>query len=422
MLAILPNLSALKIGVFSREGWLNHLVLFLHDGIRSFNLSWFFRIQEGDQTLDTLFDDITDWAPLISELIVSAGRITESVDSSIAKLLSRLPHLETLRTNPYLLQQSVLNALASLQNLQTVQLTQGIRDYHETKYQMLNTNNAFPRLKILPLCGDLESICILLRSPNAFQNLLELNIRNEGEYELVHLHSLFDLIPHASPLLRRLTMTCNLLRGPVIGSVYSETLRPLTSLFHLEMLELESIRPIKLTTNQMVDIFGKCSCLTTLTLNTTLSAFSTLLTLDVLRLLSEACPQLVKLGLHVDARVIPSTPDLLHVHGFRNLRVLDLRTSPIHDPGCASLYLSRIIPSQCTLVVHSPHEMADEEVGVFFERWKEVKRLLPFFIQSHEDSQKAIRALRQERDELRAMLACRSRALGTEATATCHQI
>ncbi|KAH8113190.1 hypothetical protein DFH11DRAFT_1744574 [Phellopilus nigrolimitatus] len=422
MLSILPNLSVLKIGSLEldesldvHKGWSKHVLLFLHNRIRSLEIH-IEDVDEGDKSLDVLFDDITEWAPLISELTIEIGSGKEGVNSSVSNLISRLAFLKTLRISPYSLSQSVINSLASLQNLRTVQLIPDIMKYHEYKYQRLNTDSAFPLLKSIPLCGELGSICLLLKSPNAFQNLLELNISNEGKYELVHLHSLFDLIPHASPFLRKLTISCDPRKGPVIGSIHAEILRPLTSNSHLEILELDFARAIDLTASQMVDIFGKCGYLTTLTLNTGLSRFSdTTLTLDVLQWLSEACPQLVNLGLYVDARIIPSTPDLFHVHGFRNLRVLHFGTSPIHDPGCASLYLSRIIPSQCTLVVHPSYVITEKGVNVFVEHWKEVKKILPSCIQSYKDSQEAIQVLRQERD------AWRSRALGAEASAIRHR-
>ncbi|KAH8113189.1 hypothetical protein DFH11DRAFT_1744573 [Phellopilus nigrolimitatus] len=438
ILSILPNLSALKVvrlPLYEHEGWPKHLFLFLHGGIQSLDLE-IETVKQGDQALYLLFDDISEWCPMISELTINAGGDTIIVNFSISNFLSRLAYLKTFRINPCSLTQNVLNALASLQNLQTIQIIPIIFAYPPTKFQRLNTDGAFPQLKSIPLSGDLGSVCLLLGSPNAFQNLLELDLHdvdnhNEGTCELVHLYSLFNLIPRACPLLRRLAVKGNIVLEPQdepILFIHAENLKPLTSLPHLEMLKLDLIHPIDITNGQIVDTFGKCNSLTTLVLSTKplVWGFSTSLTLDVLLLLSEACPQLVELGLYVDAGVIPNTPDLLHVRGFRKLQILDLGASPIYDPENASLYLGSIIPSQCTFEVHSPPEMENEDMDVFFERWMEVKKLLPFFIQSHENSQKAIQALRQERDEqigsLRVeMLAWRSRALGSETTAICHQ-
>ncbi|KAH8113197.1 hypothetical protein DFH11DRAFT_1545300 [Phellopilus nigrolimitatus] len=382
ILPILPNLSSLKVEwlyLCGREGWPNHIFLFLHGGIQSLDLR-IGVIEEGDQPLDILFDDITERAPLISEFTIHVGSVTEN-ESSISKLLSRLVYLKTFTLDPFSPSQTMLNALASLQNLQTVQLISDIGAYSSTKFQKLNADGAFPRLKSIPLYCDLESVCLLLGSPNAFKNLLELDLRNadihkENTCELVHLYSLFNLIPRVCLLFRRLAVKGNTWSRVQDDPIQAENLRPLTLLSQLEMLKLDLAHPIDVTNNQLVDIFGKCNSLTTLVLNTRplVMRFSPSLTLDVLQLLSENCPQLIELGLYVDARVIPNTPDLLHARGFRNLQVLDLGASPIYDSGNVSLYLSRIIPSQCTFVISWSGGAQGRKTEGFIERWREVEK------------------------------------------------
>lgn len=309
------------------------------------------------------FPVLGDSAKQVTKLILSLDSKALSnssvLETSLPAFLSSFKGLVDLQVDRFSLRQKSIEILSTLSHLRF------IRTPHKGEWQKvvrsgLQDNTPSPAFKDLEVFfweGNAKGLTRLLNLPGAFIKLTVLDVIYTTSNNPAD-NSVADFIQAISYNCHELQKLY--LRGGRNTSKKTilnfEGLRPLSNLVKIEELLLDQMDMIDVTDAQLIGVIKHARYLKELSFllkgnhrNQPSNPITySHLTLNLISLLSESCPQLQKLSFPVDGAVTPA-PSVAPV--FHKLQILFLHHTILIDPATASIYLSMLLPDSCDIKI-----------------------------------------------------------------------
>ncbi|KLO14237.1 hypothetical protein SCHPADRAFT_927964 [Schizopora paradoxa] len=356
--------------------WLKFFIAFLHEGLQEL----YIQITEfaPDEALNLLEEAV--WrSPNITDLSITSIFFEQgdNIVASIASSLSTMHKLTQFKTGSCLLGPQILSTLDQLPNLRKVQ-------FYEDTYRQGHVPNGvlpqsilpdpFPQLVDLMLQCSLSELCRYLSlGSDIAPSLLILDIDVVSGFKPSTLQDTLDKIAEAFPLLEFLEITrredfiafegtAEDLEGAASPLMHSN-LVPLTSMRALKTFYLRCDGVVSMTNSELCQLLSQCPSLRRLDLNHEPMVLSpTDLTINVLPMLAQACPQLENLALYVNTEVERLDPASFDT--FKNLQEINFGISVVEDKYLITKLLTQFLPQSCKLVSKALFTPKEEEFFV----------------------------------------------------------
>ncbi|THH06416.1 hypothetical protein EW145_g4103 [Phellinidium pouzarii] len=370
--------------------------------------------------------ELVQHCPDLKSVIFDCDGPTRCMEETLVEFLPKLSRLEEV-TLPYLsITSAVTFALSNLPLLEKIAFVDYIIYPEDTEASSLDElrnflpvlhNNPFPSLKKLSLTANLSNLTAFLRKGIApcleFLSVKAVDLENEYSLQsfLTFLSEgrtrssltklVVDMVPYhadAHSVIRT--------NKEDVGNISFANLEPISCLSSLTYLRIFYHRACKVTDEELVTLVGSLPSLTNLTFcpDPCNLQEKPSLTLKVLPLLAARLPHLEELGLQVD---LDSTSELQEVSrptSFQKLTELNFGTSVVLSDGAdwknIALYLSRLLPSSCTITsgsyLWSPSmetAIGEEFPDVYLpeeceERWDKIADTMYLIIKGREEERK----------------------------------
>ncbi|KLO14233.1 hypothetical protein SCHPADRAFT_996698 [Schizopora paradoxa] len=372
----------------------------LHEDLREFTLNI---SEESPDEIVKFFEEVVWRSPNITNLDIetSLNDFNEDMKNSLISSISALRRLTTVAIYPGLLTAQLFSALQQLPDLQEVRdffsdsLSRAARITNETLPHTI-PSNAFPRLTRLTLhCSFAELYRYLSLGKGFAPRLRHLDIGVVSKFKPANLRIALLKIAETFPLLEHLRIiqtdcpSALVVERDPTGSKESlnrRSLNPLTRLRSLHTFILRCDEVVSMANDELCAILSQCTSLKYLILNhEPLALPTTELTLDVLPMLAQKCPQLLQLCLFVDTDV--EDAETVTSHTFEKMTSIDFGISPVHDKRVITKLLAQVLPEECILMSNPAHTSDIEALLVSPEdrktreerrkEWAEISQWIP---------------------------------------------
>ena len=174
------------------------------------------------------------------------------------------------------------------------------------------------------------------------------------------------------------------------------SLIPLAKLRSLKTFTLQCDEALSLTNNELCALLSQNPSLEHVLLNhEPLFLSPTELTIDVLPMLAESCPQLVELYLYLNTDV--EGPGSVPLFTFKHMERVSFGVSPVHDKHLITKLLARVLPETCEVrsnPLYLPNVEAlfttgpeDQYVrGVRRGEWAQISEWIPVLLDFHREA------------------------------------
>jgi hypothetical protein len=180
-------------------------------------------------------------------------------------------------------------------------------------------------------------------------------------------------------------------------------------------LEIVHQHSLNLSQDDLEDLALRWPSLETLNLNTEPFDFqSSNLTLEALLPFARHCPNLAHLGLFIDAssdRMPTTCSQNSPLPSFRRLHRLATGLSVINDPTTVAVYLSKILPLDCSIesgiIYEETLDLTEEQAATVAKRydlWAIASHLLPVLTSVRMEEQERAKEMKRELSELQARM------------------
>lgn len=347
-------------------------------------------------------------------------------------LLRGLPHLQRVSVPIYGLTPRLLTELSRLKHVSTINLTHPARAEPGNRADVAHffpalANDAFPALRSLSFSAQVEHAAQLLRSSLFPAQLAELHMKATVIATPDALQDLFSAIRDRCTSLVHLSVDYIIAPDsrltspppPLHDRPTIRTFRPLFSAQCIRTFELRWDYVLAVTDDDMEEFASSWPSLESLQFNPEPVPEPNVsgLNLRVLLPFARFCPNLRHLGLHVDARTIPSlapTPRSQSLPRFRRLETLAVGLSAIVKSEPVTLFLSQILPLGCSIVfglrwpdafdIAMEHALIPvpvrAELSTYHVRWNEVSKMLPIATKARMEEKTRIEVLERKMIEL----------------------
>lgn len=406
-LDILPNMHTL-----AWKGPLNLSVTFMHAGVKTFEI-WL-PDELWSSSLQPFFQDVAIRMPNIMNLNIKSDLAVQDFEDDLTDLIHRLPRLRSVTFPRFYTTTKVMEALSRVPNLGVIEFQyfeQGCGDSDDViPFTPSIEEGAFPALWDLSLSATFRDLARFFGLEFAPTNLTSLYIDSGIIETAASVHKLLCVVADSCQLLTDLSLT-SLRLEPMDGDEpYKITfahLKPVVKMGNLKTLDILHHYPLALKIEDIESLASSWPSLKSLILNNDPPhLLPSELTMEALLPFARHCPKLTHLGLFVDASRIPSVPAT--IASFKCLQRLSLGTSNIDDDKSAALYLSRVLPSGCSVDFgvtwkeeESPSNMVYKEVFERCKLWEKVGRLVPVLIKLRSEEKERLRVMESEMDDLR---------------------
>lgn len=383
---ILPRLRHLHLHPCT----LDSASLFLHSTLTSLTISH----AEKCPLLGALLSSLPTKTPGLANFSLHAD-VTHApaaeVEKSLAEALSKLPSLTSLHLPPWWVTPAIADTAASCPNLRDF-----LSSYTVAEWMTLDESAGFRSMMSTSLPADsfpsLTNLTIPMPFPRATKVLLQGDyfskltrfqvaspwIESPGAYR-----ALLATLSTRCPNLEILSLTMSPVYPPThdFAAITFEDLKPVTRLSGLQYLYLHYPRPLQITAEDVVAIARTLPSIAVLSLNPTPNIDDVSpLGVGVISPLLALCPKLYDLKLYMntaDEHIPPPPSDEASRRAaaasaeLTGLETLDAGSSSVSSPIAVAIFLSRVLPSRCSVDA--------SERGV--DAWAEVSRLIPAFRQ-----------------------------------------
>lgn len=370
------------------------------------------------------------------------------LEADVLVLLRGLLDLQRVSVPIYCLTPRLLTEVSRLERLVTITLGDPARAEPGSRADVAHFapaigGNAFPSLRSLSFSSQVADATQLLRTSLFPAQLTELHFKSIVTATPAALHDLFSAIRDRCTSLVQLSVDYIIAPDSPLASPPPpfhvrpslETFRPLFAARCLRAFELRWDYALNLSDDDIDEFAQSWPSLESLQLNSEPVPEDNGPTLTLRALLPFAmhCPHLRHLGLHVDARIVPSLPPShagspsayhppYHPHSrflsqpsvpmprFTRLRSLAVGLSAITKAEPVTLFLSQLLPLGCDVLCglrwpdafNIAMEHALVPVGVRAEmsaswvRWNEVAKLLPIATKARMEEKARFDALERQ--------------------------
>ena len=349
-------------------------------------------------------------------------------EDDVLVLLQGLVHLQRVSVPIYGLTPRLLTALSRLKHVVTVNLIHPARAEPGNRADVANFSpaigaNAFPALRNLSFAAQVADGAQFLRDSLFPAQLTQLHFKSTVTATPHAIWTFFAAIRDSCTSLVELSVDYIIAPDspltspppPVQDRPSIVTFRPLFSARCLRIFELRWDYVLNLADGDMEEFASKWPSLESLQLNSepVPEPHGPSLTLRALLPFARHCPNLRHLGLHVDARSVPSLnpfPYAQDVPRFRRLETLAVGLSAVQKTEPVTLFLSQLLPLGCTIRcglrwpdafdIAMEHALVPvsvrAEMSACWVRWNEVAKLLPIATKARLEEKARFEALERQ--------------------------
>lgn len=414
-LTILPNMHTLVW-----KGPLNLSVMFMHPMVKAFEI-WLPDELESNSPRP-FFEDVAVRMPNLINLSIQSYVAIHDYEEDMVDLITRLPKLQVVTFPRFYLTSKLTEVLSTLPNIGVLnfQYFQGCGQPDDVvRYTPILTEGAFPVLRDFSQTaqfGDVARFFTLEFAPN---NLTSLYVDS----------SIFETATSIQMLLTAVADNCQLLESLAVVSsrdskstslpddadqykIIFDHLKPLLHLPNLNALEIFHQLPLALKQEDL-EILSTCwPALESLNLNNEpVILTQSDLSVEALLPFARHCPNLTHLGLFLDVMTLelPLPPSITGtITPFKRLKRLSMGVSIIHDDNAVALYLSYLLPVDCTIdsgITWDDCEAGDpellREVQQRCDWWTKVEKMLPVLVQLRMEEKERLKIIDMEMDDLK---------------------
>ncbi|KAI1793728.1 hypothetical protein LXA43DRAFT_1000221 [Ganoderma leucocontextum] len=350
------------------------------------------------------------------------------LEDDVSTLLQGFPQLQTISLPIYCLTSRLLTELSRLRHLRTVSLADPAQAEPGDRADVTHlapvfSNGAFAALRSLSFSAQVANATQLLRLSSFPRQLTELHFKSVVTATPDSLQEFFIAIRDRCTSLVELSVDYIIAPDsplpspppPLQHRPSIECFRPLFSARSLRAFDLRWDYALNLRDNDIDEFARSWPSLESLQLNAepVPEANGPSLTLSALLPFARHCPHLRHLGLHIDARTVPTLPPNPHSHDvprFRCLETFAVGLSAISRAELVALFLSQILPLSCSVCyglrwpdafnVAMEHALIPvclrAEMSACWVRWNEVSKLLPIATQARLEEKARVEALERK--------------------------
>ncbi|KAJ8519089.1 hypothetical protein ONZ45_g3925 [Pleurotus djamor] len=399
---VFPNLHTLE---WAME--IGSIPLFLHEHVHTLRL-WLSpnHILHTATALLSLCANIKRLSPRLRIIDVASNISSQYIENEIMDLIGSLRLLETVVLPPQCSTPRLFSLLAALPSLSHLSLA-GRGDVQETTthhYIFPNLSpGSFNHLISLELNLPLVKTSAILASLTTLRSLTNLSLFSPDRENPGSIQDVLKAASRSFPRLESISV-CPLVGGPpelgpFLRHLDFPSLRPLVVLSNLINLTLYHQTSFLLTLDNLTELTLSLPRLETCHLNHGPYQFRSAhaLPCNAMFPFAQNCPKLRELGLYINALSPPSLS--IDDPSFPQLKTLHLGNSPISEATKPALFLSQILPPYCEITIgvlwKNVDWARDDPQGIcgrIHALWREVKALLPSFIQLRVDIERRVYA------------------------------
>lgn len=399
------------------KGPLNLSITFMHPGVKSFDI-W---LPDDLKSVSPrpFFQDIAIRMPNITDLNIKSEIAIHDIEADLIDLMNRLPNLRSVTFPRYYVTTRFMEALSRMPNLAVIEFQyydeQGSGDANDViPFTPFLEAGSFPVLWDLSLSATLDETSRLFSLEFAPVNLTLLYVDSGVIETAASIQGFLCTIADSCRLLKALVIISLRYRDSAPEDaderykITFEHLKPVFKLVNLKSLEISHLYPLALKMEDVESFASSWPSLESLILNDEpVYLQQSGLTMEALLPFANHCPNLIRLGLFVDASHI--SPITAPFSPFKRLQRLSMGVSIIDDDKSVALYLSNILPSACSVecgVQWNDDELPSDvtvyrEVDERCSKWEEVGRLVPVLIKLRTEEKERLRQMESEMDDLR---------------------
>ena len=398
----------------SWEGPLDVSVTFMHPGVKTFDI-WL-PSEIPNVSPRPFFQDVVVRMPNLVNLDIKSDVAVHEYEVDLVDFIHRLPKLRRITVPRFYITTKIIEALSQLPVLEVIEFQyddQGCGYYADViPFTPLVGEGSFTALRDLSLSTTYEDISRFFSLEFSPTNLTSLYIDSPIIETAATIYKFLCAVVNRCQLLKALSVVS--LRSPDSEpddgdehyEITVEHIKPVFKLGNLKTLEVSHRYPLALNIEDLKSLACSWPSLETLILNSEpVLILRSDLTLDALLPFASHCPNLVHLGLFVDASRIHASSAPVP---FKRLKRLSMGVSIIDDHKSVALYLSRVLPAGCNVecgVTWDDEELSSADTSKeAFERcsrWEQVDRLLPVLIELRAEEKDRLKVLENEMDDLR---------------------
>ncbi|KAG9224512.1 hypothetical protein PLEOSDRAFT_161660 [Pleurotus ostreatus PC15] len=366
--------------------------MFLHPTVINLSIHYL----DGFSLLGAILSSLPTKTPAITDIFItgSVAIAGDNTSNAIAMLAEALPGLTLLRSLtlpiPWFTPAMVdaVASCSSLHKLSTSTLADEganieLFDYDQL-YSLSLPSSGFPAISILSVVLPFPRAAKFISQGSHFNTLTRFEAQSPDSIVEPHEYKvILSALSKYCPNLETITLCATVPRGDARedDAITYRELSSITQFTALRLVSFRHIMPFQLDTKNIVAIARALPNLTTLVLNPD-PHFPTAspLAVSVLSVLRDLCPNLVSLGLYVNAadEHIPPPPANDDEHRralpasaeFTSLKRFAIGWSSLLSPISLAVYLSSVLPDDCAL-----------DPSLNAKHWDEVRRLIPVFKQ-----------------------------------------
>ena len=417
-LDILPNMHTLHW-----KAPLSLSLIFMHSGVKHFIVH--LPIDLNTVSPRPFFQDVTARMPKLITLDIRSSVPMNAIQEEMIVLISSLPKLHKIVFPRFYVTTKVAEALSRLEHLSVIEFQyaseQGCGAPGDVEpFQPVLTEGAFPALWDHSITASFDDVARFVDIPFAPTNLTSLYVDSDDIETPKSVYDILSILSENCQMLKFLALVSlrdagtAFLESPFDETmiITMETLQPVLKLVNLTSLELVHQYPFALKQHDIELLAATWPGLETLLLNTEpVYSEKSNLTLEALTPFAKYCPKLTHLGIFLDATTVETPLALSATYPtpvFQRLRRLSMGVSIIKDDHTVALYLSQLLPLQCTLdcgITWDDSTEIDPEIDTVVQDrcdvWAKVAEFLPLLTRLRLEERAKSKAMLAELEDLR---------------------
>ena len=360
---ILPNLHTLE-WVAVKDRPLYTIGYFLHSRVKKFVL--YLRQDMLDSQRD-IFKYFASCMPNLSFLDIRANIPVRDFEDDLVYFLQKLPKLQDVVFPYYYVTTKIAKCLSDMEHLSSIDVHRDDSVDELFSGDLLDvasfnptlTEGAFPRLFRLYMYVSYDDATRFIKAPFSLSRLTQFCNDSDRLIETPDsVHQLLSALSENCPPLKVLELSSildasvtNITDHPP-GYITLDTLKPIFTLPHLVIFELQHQYPLLMTQQDITLLASSCPALENIRLGIdTIYLTESTLTLAALVPFAQHCPKLEHLGLFVNATAIavPEVSPTAAPKPFKSLQYLYMGYSMIDKWLNPAIYLSQLLGPECEI-------------------------------------------------------------------------